>query len=171
MTTNAAKVARREAIIDYQFQDKLKCLEALQASGHTLHGVAKSSLSAKTTIWQSSGMLSPRQACAEGGTIVAEAKALLVNTNLIAVGYGYGLHDCVILNQGTLSASDKTMARTVEAILVAVSIDGGADVLRAVLVTLGLTHQFLEPVMSYSCLVYNTLSILLSTLSEVLDRV
>ncbi|KAK5218439.1 hypothetical protein LTR47_011743, partial [Exophiala xenobiotica] len=36
MTTNTAKVARCEAIINYQFQHKLKCLEALQASGHTL---------------------------------------------------------------------------------------------------------------------------------------
>jgi ribonuclease-3 len=131
-------------------------------------------------------MLSPRHICAEDGMIVAEAKArivlipirysadlsqgqwtqaeqaLLVNTNLSAVGYGHGLHDCIILNQGTLSVSDKTMATTVEAILGAVFIDGGADALSAVLATLGLTHQFLEAVTSYSCFLYTQISMLLS---------
>lgn len=38
------------------------------------------------------------------------------------------------------------MATTVEAILGAVFMDSGADALGAVLITLGLTHQFLEAV-------------------------
>jgi dsRNA-specific ribonuclease len=38
------------------------------------------------------------------------------------------------------------MATTVEAILGAVYLDSGTDALNAVLVTLGLTHQFLEAV-------------------------
>lgn len=68
------------------------------------------------------------------------------NLNLSAVGFAHGLDSCVILNPGTQSVSDKTMATTVEAILGAVYMDGGDGALNAVLVNLGLTHQYLESV-------------------------
>lgn len=71
---------------------------------------------------------------------------LLGNANLTAVGFTHRLDRCVILNQGTTAVSEKTMATTVEAILGAVFMDSGADALGAVLITLGLTHQFLEAV-------------------------
>ncbi|KAI1613948.1 ribonuclease III domain-containing protein [Exophiala viscosa] len=161
MTTNEAKVERCEAIIKYELPNKLKCLEALQASGHTLRwdrqlvpirrndslavfgdAATKAYLCRR---WYDSGR-------SKGQWTQAE-QALLSNTNLSAVGYEHGLHDCVILNQGTLSVSNKTMATTVEAILGAVFMDGGADALGTVLVTLGLDrHPFLESVTSYSCL-------------------
>ena len=70
----------------------------------------------------------------------------LSNMNLSKVGFQCHLNDCVILNPGTVSVSQKTMATTMEAIFGAVFKDGGADALDAVLVKVGLTdHEFLRP--------------------------
>lgn len=84
---------------------------------------------------------------AEQGQWTQAEQALLTNSNLSAVGYRRNLDTCVILNMGTTSVSQKTMATTVEAILGAVSVDGGENALAAVLVILELTHPFLEVVM------------------------
>ena len=73
-------------------------------------------------------------------------QALLINSNFNAVGDGHGLDVCVILNLGTSVVSHKTMAITIEAILGAVFIDGGADALGAVLAILGLAHELLKVV-------------------------
>ncbi|OQV03062.1 Ribonuclease III domain-containing protein isoform 3 [Cladophialophora immunda] len=152
MTTNEAKVAACESIINYEFQDPILCLQALQASGHAIwwhHGfvrvykndrlavfgdaVAKAAVCRR---WFDSGR--------NKGQWTQVEQALLGNSNLSAVGRRHGLQDCVILNQGTVSVSDKTMATTVEAILGAVLIDGGNEALGAVLITLGLTHPLLQ---------------------------
>ena len=71
---------------------------------------------------------------------------LLSNANLGRVGVSLGLNGCVILNAGTFSVSQKTMATTVEATFGAVFKDGGADALNGLLVRLGLTdHEYLRP--------------------------
>ncbi|KAK5214803.1 hypothetical protein LTR72_012078 [Exophiala xenobiotica] len=152
MTTNEAKVAACESIINYVFHGPIRCLQALQASGHMVwwhdgfvrlvkndrlavlgDAAAKAALCRR---WFDSGRNKGQWTQAE--------QALLGNRNLSAVGYARGLQNCVILNQGTPTVSDKTMATTVEAILGAVMLDGGADALSAVLLTLGLTHSLLE---------------------------
>ncbi|KAK5061532.1 hypothetical protein LTR84_008076 [Exophiala bonariae] len=154
MATTEAKVANCEEIINHRFTNQLLCLEALQASGHVLtwkgkfirvhkndrmavlgDTVAKSNI---CRLWFSTGR--------SKGQWTQVEQALLGNANLTAVGFRNNLDRCVILNQGTTAISDKTMATTVEAILGAVFIDGGADVLGAVLLTLELTHQLLEAV-------------------------
>jgi ribonuclease-3 len=170
MTPNEAKVAACESIINYEFQNKLLCLEALQASGHMLrwqHNLIRVGKNDRLAVlgdaavkaylcrrWFDSGrskggntriLIFDSADLVQGQWTQAE-RALLANTNLSVVGYTHGLRDCVILNQGTLSVSDKTMATTIEAIHGAVLIDGGAGALSAVLVTLGLTHPFLEAV-------------------------
>lgn len=54
----------------------------------------------------------------------------------------------MILNPGTATVSDKTMATTVEAILGAVHLDQGEPNFQAVLSTLGLGHEYLPAVTS-----------------------
>jgi ribonuclease-3 len=76
-------------------------------------------------------------------------QAALGNSNLATVGFAHELHCCVILNPGTATVSDKTMATTVEAILGAVHIDGGDAALAQVMESLGLTHTLLEEVTYY----------------------
>lgn len=75
------------------------------------------------------------------------ASTVLSNANFGTVGRAMGLDRCVILNPGTKSVSNGTMATTVEAILVAVYLDGGMEALARVATGLGLTsHAFLQAV-------------------------
>lgn len=76
-------------------------------------------------------------------------QSLLKNSNLSAVGFLHRLDACVVLNMGTRVVTEKVMATTVEAIFAAAFLDGGEDALAAVVLTLGMTHDLLEAVMSY----------------------
>jgi len=149
-----ANVAACEAIIQYEFNDKLLCLKALKASGLELIWQNNLTRVEKNDRLAVLGDNVTRAHCcrrwfrtgrSKGQWTQAE-QALLSNANLSAVGYAHALHGCVILNDGTPSVSSKTMATTIEAICGAVFIDGGDDALGAVLATLGLTHPFLEVV-------------------------
>lgn len=194
MATTEAKVTSCETIINYVFENKLLCLEALQTSGHSMllwqnrftrvdkndrlavlgDTVAKSSLCRQ---WfatrRSKGMRTPvtlvSLADSLSGQWTQAEQALLGNANLCAVGFAHSIDKCVLLNQGTTSVSDKTMATTVEAILGAVYLDSGANAMSAVLVTLGLTHRFLEAVTFILFLSCNYNFMLLSTLTRFLD--
>lgn len=171
MATTEAKVTSCETIINYVFRNKLLCLEALQASGHSMllwqnrftrvekndrlavlgDTMAKSSL---CRLWFATGRSKGRRtpvtrvslAHPLSGQWTQAEQALLRNDNLRAVGFAHSIDRCILLDPSTRFVSDKTMATTVEAILGAVYMDSGADALNAVLVTLGLTHRFLEAV-------------------------
>ena len=65
------------------------------------------------------------------------------NSELAAAGFRLGLDDCILLNLGTASVSDKTMATTMEAILGAVELDAGPDALTEVANRLGIVHSSL----------------------------
>jgi len=90
---------------------------------------------------------------------VAE-QAIITNKNLSNVGFTIGIETCVILNQGTATVSNKTMATTIEALIGAVFCDGGEEALEKVLETLQLDHEYLKSVM------LTILSILLETGAE-----
>jgi ribonuclease III len=178
MSTHEVRVATCESIIQYVFKDKRLCLQALQASGHPLRWgtglirvdrndrlavfgdtVAKTFLCKQwlETRRTKGGLLCSIPLCSHVGLTSNQGEwtqveqALLVNTNLSAIGYNRNLHTCVILNMGTASVSPKTMATTVEAVLGAVYLDGGDDALSAVMVSLGLTHPLLQQVTSNPC--------------------
>lgn len=68
----------------------------------------------------------------------------LSNEYLSEIGFRHKLDSCVLLNDGTTSVSDKTMATTVEALFGAVYLDAGKEALGKVLVTLGITSKFME---------------------------
>jgi len=76
---------------------------------------------------------------------VAE-QAIITNKNLSSVGFTTGIETCVILNPGTATVSDKTMATTIEALIGAVFCDGGEVALEKVLETLQLDHEYLKSV-------------------------
>jgi len=80
-----------------------------------------------------------------GQWAVAE-QAIITNKNLSKIGFDIGLDSCVILNQGTGTVSDKTMATTVEALIGAAFRDGGENALEHLLNTLGLDHEYLQSV-------------------------
>lgn len=73
-------------------------------------------------------------------------QSIINNKNLSKVGFTVGLDACVILNQGTATVTDKTMATTMEALIAATFCDGGENALEKLLETLGLDHEYLKQV-------------------------
>lgn len=95
----------------------------------------------------------------------------LRNTNLSQIGYIHGLDAAVILNDGTLRVSTKTMATTIEALLGAVYLDGGRDAMYQVLQALGMIHPFLQVVTYNPSTIIKEQAMLVSTLIEFLDYI
>lgn len=76
-------------------------------------------------------------------------KGVLANQHLAQLGEAHGLHECIILNSGTIAPSAKMITTAVEAILGAVHKDGGEASLAGVMDRLGLTpHVLSSPVTS-----------------------
>lgn len=73
-------------------------------------------------------------------------KALITDKALSEVGAGIGLESCIILNDGTVKVFEKAMASTVEALIGAVFCDAGETAFKKLLETLGLDHEYLQPV-------------------------
>ncbi|KAK5947236.1 hypothetical protein PMZ80_001384 [Knufia obscura] len=143
MTTCEDKVARCEALLHHEFQDKLLCLEALQRSGHRLP-------------WNGSLLkVRKNEELAILGDAIMKAhlcewdvatKALITDKALSEVGAGIGLESCIILNDGTVKVFEKAMASTVEALIGAVFCDAGETAFKKLPETLGLDHEYLQPV-------------------------
>ncbi|ETI22117.1 hypothetical protein G647_06189 [Cladophialophora carrionii CBS 160.54] len=74
------------------------------------------------------------------------------NSNLASIGKARGLDACVVLNPGTAEVTDSVMATTVEAIIGAVSLDGGRAAAEKVMDRLNVTHELLTPVKSKTLL-------------------
>ena len=73
------------------------------------------------------------------------------NSHLAAVGFAHGLNTYMIRHPVAIGVpSTASMATTVEAILGAVALDGGADAFFHVANLLGLVHELITPVMSSS---------------------
>ena len=68
------------------------------------------------------------------------------NVNLARVGKEHGLDKCAVLNPGTNSVSDKTVASLVQAVIGAVHQDADVAAVDAVLSRLGLVHELIKPV-------------------------
>lgn len=64
------------------------------------------------------------------------------------------LQPCIILNPGTETVSEKTMATTVEALIGAVFCDGGEAALGTLLNHLQLDHEYFRPVGAISSLLW-----------------
>jgi ribonuclease-3 len=64
-------------------------------------------------------------------------KTLLSNPALHARGIAFGLHRCILLNPGQTLISQEMMARTFEALIGAVQIDGGTEAAKKVITRLG----------------------------------
>jgi hypothetical protein len=64
-------------------------------------------------------------------------KTLLSNPALYARGVAFGLHRCILLNPGQTIISQEMMARTFEALIGAVQIDGGTEAAKKVIAHLG----------------------------------
>lgn len=171
MSAYANKITQCEQLLDYQFMNKLLCLEALQTSGNPLVWANQYRVIRKNENlavlgdvlmkahlcrrWYSSGRTKGNEQIKAAATsarltflgqwTVAE-QAIISNNNLSIVGFTIGLDACVILNPGTVTVSDKTMATTVEALVGATFCDGGEDALAKLLDTLGLDHEYLTSV-------------------------
>lgn len=70
------------------------------------------------------------------------------NANLASVGRAHGLGGCIVLNPGTTVVTDKMIATAMEAIIGAVSLDGGSNAVNRLLNALDLSHNLLRVVMS-----------------------
>lgn len=171
------KIKKCESIIGYEFTDKRHCVDALYAfsglyweSGRAVtvkkndslgvlgnlvlqHNLCEQWLKADLTkrawlvvfrltldIMKYADPKVPEQ----WSTIQQETSS---NENLAAVGRTHGLDSCVMLNPGTPSVSNKTLATTVEAIIAAVKLDGGETAVKKVLTQLKLNHKLLQVVM------------------------
>jgi len=157
MSSFDQKIVECELIIAYAFKDKLKCALALEASGSGGAAVSRSfhrlSRNDRLAVYGDAVMasficrkwLDTRRSKGEWTAIRDE---LLSNKSLAKRGFNLGLDRCVNLNLGAFQVSEKTMATTMEAILGAVQLDGGDEVLALVMVHLGfLDHEQLIMVM------------------------
>jgi ribonuclease-3 len=169
------KVQKCESIIDYQFVKKRHCVDALFAYSGYCHELGEVALIKKNDglgilgdiilqlhlckKWLELGLsrgnvhtsltckFVPANQCApeQWNQVRQEAAS---NKSLASVGRDQGLDACVVLNPGTTNVPDSVMATTVEAIIGAVSLDGGNDAVGRLIDKLNLNHDLLKAVMS-----------------------
>ncbi|OCT51940.1 RNase3 domain protein [Cladophialophora carrionii] len=128
------KVRQCESIIGYEFAEKRHGIEALFA------------YSGSCRYMGSTFAVKKNDALGIFGDIAAS------NSNLASIGKARGLDACVVLNPGTAEVTDSVMATTVEAIIGAVSLDGGRAAAEKVMDRLNVTHELLTPVKSKTLL-------------------
>jgi ribonuclease-3 len=149
-----AKVTRCEAIINHTFTNKALLLEALNAAGSS--GISIRYSNSSYTLAKNDAMAIVGDAQVEaimasiwwkhgtrnlGHWTDIRRDNLSNKSGLAPVGRTWGLHACIIVNPGNTTASDGTIATTMEAILGAVFLDAGRDELERVMRHLGICNH------------------------------
>ncbi|KAF5689525.1 ribonuclease III [Fusarium circinatum] len=146
------KVAECESIIAYEFNSKSLCAQALNTAADSMSVCVMDGSIKKIpkndrlavygdaaaaaylcSLWIKRGL--PKPDVQDCWTTLR--RDLISNENLTRVGRENGIHKCINMNGGTTRVSSGMVATAVEAILGAVEIDGGRDVLARVTNRLG----------------------------------
>lgn len=165
------KIALAERAIGTSIQDRMLVLEALQTSGNHIRwnqrliSVRKNDNLAvlgdvvmKVILceaWYETGRpkgesmrkLAVQHLLKEvSGQWTTAEQATICNANLSRIGFDNGLDKAIILNPGTVRATEKLMSTTVEALVGAAFIEGRLDAARKAITALGIDHEFLHAV-------------------------
>ncbi|KAF2648637.1 hypothetical protein K491DRAFT_684545 [Lophiostoma macrostomum CBS 122681] len=152
LTSNAAsKITQCEQLINYTFDEKLLCLQALQASGEAVHYAGTWHILAKNDALAVLGdAYMAAVLCRWWWEKGPRNKGQLDNKALAARSRLLSLDKCLFVNQGTKPdangnyVTDKVAATGMEAVAGAVYLDGGESQLEEVMRHLGFDqHPFL----------------------------
>lgn len=165
------KIALAERAIGQTIRDKMLVLEALQTSGNHIRwnnrliSVRKNDNLAVLgdvvmkmilcEAWYETGR--PKGKSTENlagqyllkqvsGQWTTAEQASISNSNLSRIGFDNGLDQAIILNAGTVRATEKLVSTTVEALVGAAFIEGRLDAARKAIIALGIDHEYLQAV-------------------------